>query len=272
MIRRFFSSLFGSQSNREAQAAARARQRVEQRMKAIADSPFEIVETTGENALAKWEELKRAGRGVPVVLGHENVESILNPFHRTPVSEALAAADAIKFPEDFFIMRRDEGAAALAYLRKTNPSLEFEDEEHDARLSEGEWPAEASRSPGLSIAYDLRSGEPLPKVYIVLVPTEDPTTVPAHLHFGNWNSCPAPEYHIAALRHWRDRYGAELVGLEGDTMNIRVSRKPATRDEAVELAKVQYAYCNDIIDQGVGSYPALAAELMAHDWWFFWWD
>jgi hypothetical protein len=35
---------------------------------------------------------------------------------------------------------------------------------------------------------------------------------------------------------------------------------------------VQYAYCNDIIDQGVGSYPALAAELMARDWWFFWWD
>ena len=31
--------------------------------------PFEIVETTGENALAKWEQLKAAGRGVPVVVG-----------------------------------------------------------------------------------------------------------------------------------------------------------------------------------------------------------
>ena len=30
--------------------------------------------------------------------------------------------------------------------------------------------------------------------------------------------------------------------------------------------------CNDIIDQGMGSYRALAAGLMASDWWFFWWD
>ena len=48
--------------------------------------------------------------------------------------------------------------------------------------------------------------------------------------------------------------------------------KPVTREEALNLARVQYAYCNDIIDQGVGSYRALAAELMAHHWWFFWWD
>jgi hypothetical protein len=27
-----------------------------------------------------------------------------------------------------------------------------------------------------------------------------------------------------------------------------------------------------IVDQGTGSYSVLAAELMAHEWWFFWWD
>jgi Domain of unknown function (DUF4253) len=239
------------------------------------NSPFEIVETTGENALAKWEELKSAGRGVPVVVGPD-VEPILDPFQPTPASEALAAASAINFPEDLPIMRRDENAAALARLREMDPSLEDDDEDdddaHEALRSEGEWPAEVSRSPGLSVVHHFRSGRPLAKVYIVLVPTDDPTTVPAHLHIGNWNACPAPEYHVAALRHWRDRYGAELVGLKGDTMNIRVARKPATREEAVELAKLQYVYCNDIIDQGVGSYNALAAELMAHHWWFFWWD
>jgi hypothetical protein len=271
MMRRFFSGLFGSRSDLGAQAALQERQRVERRMKALANSPFEIVETTGENALAKWEELKSAGRGVPVVVG-QDIENILKPFHPTPVSEALAAASAIDFPEDLLMMRKDEGAAAVAVLRKMNSALELEDDEHEALLSEGEWPVEASHSPGLSVACDLGTGKPLAKVYIVLVPTEDATTIPAHLHIGNWNACPAPEYHVAALRHWRDRYGTELVGLQGDTMNIRVARRPATREAAVELAKVQYVYCNDIIDQGVGSYRALAAELMAHNWWFFWWD
>ena len=55
-------------------------------------------------------------------------------------------------------------------------------------------------------------------------------------------------------------------------MNIRVERRPGTRDEALNLAREQYAYCNDIVDQGVGTLSTLAAELTAHDWWYFWWD
>jgi hypothetical protein len=53
---------------------------------------------------------------------------------------------------------------------------------------------------------------------------------------------------------------------------MRLSCKPATREEALELAREQYFYCNDIVDQGMGSYRRLAAGLMASDWWFFWWD
>jgi hypothetical protein len=275
MIKRFLSNLFGFRSDRQAQTATRpqiaprSQQRDEWREKALANFPFEIVETSGENALAKWEELKNSGRGVPVVVG-KDLEHILGPFHPeqqvplTPVSETLATAARIVFPEDLFVMRRNEHAAGLAALGNA-----YEDEE-DAPL--GEWPAEASSSPGLFVAYDPVSGKPLAKVYIVLIPTDDPTAIPAHLHWGDWNACPAPEYHVAALRHWRDRYGAELVGLGHDTMSVRVARKPVAREEAIELARVQYAYCNDIVDQGTGSYNGLAAELMAHDWWFFWWD
>jgi hypothetical protein len=54
-----------------------------------------------------------------------------------------------------------------------------------------------------------------------------------------------------------------------DLMNLRVARKPATREEALEAARVQYVYCNDMVD---GSLSALAADLMAHNWWYFWWD
>ena len=211
-------------------------------------------------------------------LGH--LESLLNPFgpgyfeRLKPVQETIAAANAIRFPQDLAQMRRDQNVASSEVLRRLGISLDFGDEEDEEREPPlGEWPASPSRSPGLSVAsIDIRTDQPLPKVDIVLVPTDDPTTVPAHLQWGNWNACPAPEYHVAALRHWRDHYGAELVGLNMDVMNLRVARKPATREEAIELARVQYVYCNDIVDQITDYLSVLAADLTAHDWWYFWWD
>ena len=252
-----------------------AQGRAEWRAQALANFPFEIVETKGESAFATWQELKAAGRGAPVVVGAD-VGNVLEPFHpqwrRRSVAECLSAASAINFPEDLFSMRLEQRAAALAAPHEYHPAYSAYrlEGEHEPPL--GEWPTEESRSTDLSIAHDLRTGEPFPRVYIVLVPTDDSTTIPAHLHWGSWNACPAPKYHVAALRHWRDAYGAKLVGLGRDTIDLKVARKPATRDEAVELARVQYAYCNDIVDQGTGSYSVLAAGLMADDWWFFWWD
>src|SRR5579863_482444 len=73
-------------------------------MATFANFPYEVVETSGENALAMWEELKNAGRGAPVVLGEEELHNLLFPFdpsHQaklTPIEEILAAAEPINFP------------------------------------------------------------------------------------------------------------------------------------------------------------------------------
>jgi hypothetical protein len=50
--------------------------------KALANFPFELVETTGENAFAKWQELKTAGRGIPVIIGGDEngFGNLLIPF------------------------------------------------------------------------------------------------------------------------------------------------------------------------------------------------
>jgi hypothetical protein len=247
----------------------------EWRRKALTNFPFEIVQTRGEDALAAWQALKTAGRGAPVVVG--DLDGILEPFspgsHEgpKPLQETLAAANAVRFPQGLAQMRHDQTVAVLEALRKMGESFDLESfPVRKPRL--GKWPPSPSNSPGLSVACESPAHQPLPQVHIVLVPTDDPTTVPAHLHWGDWNECPAPEYHVAALRHWREHYGAELVGLDRDVMNLRVARKPATRDEALELARVQYAYCNDIVDQGTDSLRVLAANLMAHEWWYFWWD
>jgi len=93
----------------------------------------------------------------------------------------------------------------------------------------GKWPASPDTSIGLSVAQDVLTGKPLAKAYIGLAPTEDWTTIPAYLRWGGWNDCPAAEYHVAAMRTWRDRYGAELVGMSSDTINLRVATRPKTR-------------------------------------------
>ncbi|MGE4252583.1 MAG: DUF4253 domain-containing protein [Parvibaculaceae bacterium] len=280
----------------------------EYRQKALEQFPLELIETTGDQALAKWQELKSAGRGSPVILGGDDgrgaFDNLLIPFGPDgpdvppppSVDDTLKLAAGIRFPADLAKQRTadaEEGLRQLKAALAANPNMllphitEMKDgttqtysreetiaamvrEPEDPPL--GDWPAAAGPSAGLTVALNLTTGEPFSNVYIGIAPTDDWTTIPAHLRWGGWNECPAAEYHVAALRAWRDRYGAELVGMSADTINLRVANRPKTRDDALALARDQYVYCADIIDQGFQSYSALAADLMANDWWYFWWD
>lgn len=278
--------------------ASAARESLRERMirmraEALAAFPYERVEVGGGEALRAWEELRTAGRGAPVVVGGEEAFGLmLEPFHpdywkrsNEPVlAETLAEADRLTHPDSLMAHRRAEEAGFRQWCRDNPQSCtlpEASEEESSGtgidsgRAYEppvGEWPEQPPGAPGLSVVRDLLTWQPLDSVTIVLVPTDDWTTIPAYLRWGHWNANPPPEVHVAALRSWRDRYGAELVGLSNDVMNIRVAAKPASRDEAMALALEHYAYCNDIVDQGVGTLTNLAAALMANDWWFFWWD
>jgi hypothetical protein len=228
---------------------------------------LKLIETTGDEALATWRDLKSAGHGAPVVLsGDDWIRSLGNllppvgssgPTISIPpsVEQTLEAATNIRFPDD--LMKRK-----MAYLAGRKPT----------DLPLGEWPTSPHPPLELSFTRTAIPSRPLPKVAIALVPTDDWTTIPAYLHWGGWNDCPTAEYHVAAMRAWRDRYGAELVGMNFDTINLRVAVKPETRTEALALARDQYLYFPDLIDQGVKTYSALAADLMANDWWHFWWD
>ena len=43
-------------------------------------------------------------------------------------------------------------------------------------------------------------------------------------------------------------------------------------DPTFNLALEQYAYCNDIVDQGVETIGRLADGLSKSFYWYFWWD
>jgi uncharacterized protein DUF4253 len=283
----------------------RKRQADEARAKAIATFPFERVEACGEEALATWERLKLAGRGAPVVLGSDGdvarfaddlrrVYPDTHPAGRT-VEEILAAAAPLRHPDDLIARNASDDVRAREHLQQwlANPDArlpqvivgaggvqrELTPEEtrafflREPQLPQvGEWLAEPEWTSGLSVAVESASGRTLEKVHVALIPTNDWTTIPAHLRWGGWNACPHPEYHVAALRAWRDRFGAELVGLDSDRMDLRLARPPQSRGDALDLAREHYVYCPDSLKQGRGTLSSWAALLLGNAWWSFWWD
>lgn len=264
--------------------------------------PYPFLEVSGERALAEWERIRAEGKAWPVIIGDANSASYLEETFeyetRTP-EQVIAAADALAFPEALLKLRRAEHEESLAHLRGrpsdevayrvldgSEKDLVAEDagravtvgellkqsEADDGEPDLGAWPSAAESYRGLASITDYRSNAPFETVYILLIPTSESATAPAYLRFGAWNACPPPEYQVATLRALQARYGAELVICTNDAIELRVKRRPETREEALELARGLYAYCNDSIDQGHGTLSAYAAYLMASDWWYFWWD
>ncbi|HZN72913.1 MAG TPA: DUF4253 domain-containing protein [Micromonosporaceae bacterium] len=87
---------------------------------------------------------------------------------------------------------------------------------------------------------------------------------------GSWHVTPADA--VAILRHWHDRYGAELVAMWPGVQELAVSRPPVDPAAAMAVARQQYAYCPDVISQGAGSLADLMAIQVRARRWFFWWD
>lgn len=93
----------------------------------------------------------------------------------------------------------------------------------------------------------------------------------AHVRFGGWNSCPQPEVHMMLHRRWAEKYGATLITLGPDVVQVAIAEPIATRDEAMEMAKIHQAYCSEFL-QGAGTYEEIAAGILGAKSWYFWWD
>ena len=277
------------------------------RAAAIAGLPGERLQVSGGEALVTWDRLHAEGRGWPLIVGGDEALAQLaeqatgfagDPQPLRPVAEILSVAAGLHHPDDYIAFTRGEEARAREALARMPREQRMYDETvierdgstrssrldplegSDHQPAVGDWPTTA---PGPHQLYALTeldlasasasaSARPRESVTILRLPVSDGSEVPALLRWGGWNACPPPEYHVAALRSWRERYGAELVAMGFDTLELRVRRRPQGRDEALGLARELYAYCPDLVDQGYGTLAPLAANLMADDWWSFWWD
>lgn len=194
----------------------------------------------------------------PVILGSLRSVELLHETECRPVAEVLARAQKFDF-DAWMDQARQEWATGSRADAVIPPRGDF--------VTGNEQPDAIALA-----CWNPLTAAPMHVIHIGLLPTSDPTEVPAILDCGGWNAFPESEVHVGLLRRWRDRYGARLIGHTTDTLTFHVLRPPHTPQEALELATEHYAYCSDVIDQGFGSLDALAGALMHAPTWQFWWD
>jgi hypothetical protein len=75
------------------------------------------------------------------------------------------------------------------------------------------------------------------------------------------------------LRDWEDRFGVRVVGATGAAeLFLSVATPPASHDQALRIAAEHFAFCPDVIEQGVYPISAYAEQLTGKDSWAFWFD
>jgi len=74
------------------------------------------------------------------------------------------------------------------------------------------------------------------------------------------------------LRSWEERFGATLLHLGFDTMDLLVARPALSSAAAFAVAAEHFAFCPDNVRQGAGSIREYAEDLLGATRWSFWWN
>jgi hypothetical protein len=106
-------------------------------------------------------------------------------------------------------------------------------------------------------------------VELVVGPGASPADMLRHAASDAVNYDLTTEDLVARLMQWHAAYGVDVFHAETDTIELEFLRAPT--DLAAFAAEV-YAFCPDIVDQGVGTVEALVAELRDSLRLYLWWD
>lgn len=108
-------------------------------------------------------------------------------------------------------------------------------------------------------------------VQVALVPAAGGWEVPALLAWaGAERDDIGGADHLSVLSFWHEQYGADLVAIGLERMELLVARPPEDARSAFGLAVQQYAYCPALMDNLVPALGALAATLFGRHWLLDW--
>jgi hypothetical protein len=237
----------------------------------------------GNDAIQHWQQLRQITDETghyPLLLGNESesqchIESVHSYSEYLPEEQPTTVQEIIRQGNQ---LNANDWLNTTAHQQRQERANYIdisilEDDVDELTLAEiGEWNDMIYPTNRYTIPSDILIRLPHPNVIIALVPTTFSWQVPAFLKFGNWNDCPAPEVQVCLMKYWQEKYGAEVVGITHDVVEMVVHRPPQDRQTAFQLAQEQYIYCYDIVDQGVQTLNNLAANLLDGKVWYFWWD
>jgi hypothetical protein len=220
---------------------------------------FQVASCPGAEAPRYLEQLRKEGRSAgftAILLGEEEEASMLaedSEYSGSSLEERLRLAAEVDVDE---WLKSRTGEDPEAFMAEVS----------------GDWPDDTPQAGSMGAHLDVLSREPKEEVAIAKLPTQRNWEAPAYLGMGGWNECPDAAVITAFAKRWHERYGAEIISVTHDVMEFTVSKPPTDRESAMALAKGQYIFCTDIVDQGVGDVTTLAAMLLNSNYWYFWWD
>ncbi|MFI0453082.1 DUF4253 domain-containing protein [Actinomadura sp. 6N118] len=86
----------------------------------------------------------------------------------------------------------------------------------------------------------------------------------------NHNEWTAPL--AAVVRGWEERFGARVIAMGFNTLDLSVAAPPISARHALHVAAEHWAFCPDILFQGPGTLGGYAEEIRGKTRWSFWWD
>ncbi|MDR1796102.1 MAG: DUF4253 domain-containing protein [Clostridiales Family XIII bacterium] len=220
-------------------------------------------ETDGKRIAARWREL--SGQGA-----QEGFFPLIIPVSDT-LSEQLyfALEDAglpdEPSPENAKIVRD----GILAKAREADPAAILKplvEEDYGQFVSPG------PGDPGGEFHGYMFGRRPYPEILIAKIPASAPWELPAWVPMGGFNDCPQAADQVAAFRYWHEGYGAVPACVTYEIWELNVPYPPRTEEAAMALAVEQFAFCQDIVWQGMETVGALAGFLKGATSWYFWWD
>jgi hypothetical protein len=220
---------------------------------------FRWAVVAGRDGEASMPALDRLGEQQGWVAVFVGAEKELPEFslHDDDPQSVLALAEAID-ATDFLAGRLDE----------------YRENAEGAEPPLGEWPEEDDDvgEPPYGVFSDILTKAFHERVYIALVPAREAWMAPAFLQNGGWNEVPDAATQVAVVKYWHERHGARLRAFSNDVMELEVDRPPQDPEASLALATEQYAFCPDVVDQGMQALRPLAAWLRDKRYWYFWWD
>lgn len=220
-------------------------------------SNVEVIMSAYNEAFAKRE---MGGYTPLLIVANDMLQEVVGEFAHTAEElranrEKMLASDPINAHKWFVDRLNAEKESMGEYWKELVDTIEKN-------------PADAMNSFSGIVDYRTKKSE---ECILAKIPAENPWEVFAWLPFGGWNECPMPEEVLWIAKYWYEKHGAIPAVMTSDILEFSAA---PVKDEtaAVDLALEQFAFCSDIVTQGVNTIGRLAGAMMQSSTWYFWWD